>query len=65
MDTGPADVGGQPDAEPARVPVDLQVLERRPAPLLGEHSAEILDECGFTTKEVSRLAISGDVGVRV
>ena len=38
---------------------------RRPAPLLGEHSAEILEECGFNTKEISRLAISGNVGVRV
>jgi crotonobetainyl-CoA:carnitine CoA-transferase CaiB-like acyl-CoA transferase len=33
---------------------------RRPAPLLGEHTAEVLDELGLPQSEIKRLA---EVGV--
>ncbi len=36
---------------------------RRPAPLLGEHSQEVLDHLGFSTDEVDALTAAGAVGV--
>jgi crotonobetainyl-CoA:carnitine CoA-transferase CaiB-like acyl-CoA transferase len=37
---------------------------RRPAPLLGEHTAEVLTEVlGLTQAEVSRLADAGAIGL--
>ena len=33
----------------------------RPAPLVGEHTAEVLDELGLGRDEVERLAASGVV----
>lgn len=36
---------------------------RRPAPLLGEHTAEILAEIGITADEIDRLAAAGTVAL--
>ncbi len=35
---------------------------RRPAPLLGQHSSEVLTEFGFTGDEIATLAGAGDIG---
>jgi crotonobetainyl-CoA:carnitine CoA-transferase CaiB-like acyl-CoA transferase len=40
-------------ATPARVD--------RPAPLLGEHTREVLRECGYTEKEIERFIADGVV----
>ncbi|MBP0619477.1 CaiB/BaiF CoA transferase family protein [Cupriavidus consociatus] len=37
----------------------------RPAPLLGEHSGEILHEAGFSAEQVRRLADDGTIGIGV
>ncbi|PYN13852.1 MAG: CoA transferase, partial [Candidatus Rokuibacteriota bacterium] len=42
-------------ATPARI--------RRPAPLLGEHTAEVLGELGLAAMEVERLAAAGVVAL--
>jgi formyl-CoA transferase len=36
---------------------------RRPAPLLGEHTAEILGEIGVGTEEIERLAVAGTIAL--
>jgi crotonobetainyl-CoA:carnitine CoA-transferase CaiB-like acyl-CoA transferase len=36
---------------------------RRPAPLLGEHTAEILDEIGVAPAEIERLAATGAIAL--
>jgi crotonobetainyl-CoA:carnitine CoA-transferase CaiB-like acyl-CoA transferase len=36
---------------------------RRPAPLLGEHTAEILGEIGVTSHEIERLAAAGTIAL--
>jgi crotonobetainyl-CoA:carnitine CoA-transferase CaiB-like acyl-CoA transferase len=36
----------------------------RPAPLLGEHTAEVLGELGLSSDEVARLAAAGAIAVR-
>ena len=36
---------------------------QRPAPGLGEHSAEILAELGYTDEEIARLVTQGVLGV--
>jgi crotonobetainyl-CoA:carnitine CoA-transferase CaiB-like acyl-CoA transferase len=36
---------------------------RRPAPLLGEHTAEILDEIGVASDEIERLVAAGTIAV--
>jgi crotonobetainyl-CoA:carnitine CoA-transferase CaiB-like acyl-CoA transferase len=36
----------------------------RPAPLLGEHTAEVLGELGLSEAEIDRLAAAGAIGVR-
>lgn len=43
-------------ATPARI--------RRPAPLLGEHTAEVLAEIGLSREEIGRLATAGAIAVR-
>ncbi|MGH7391968.1 MAG: CaiB/BaiF CoA transferase family protein [Candidatus Rokuibacteriota bacterium] len=53
---GPVRMLGFPyrtSATPATVP--------RPAPRLGEHTAEVLEECGLSRAEIERLARSGAV----
>jgi crotonobetainyl-CoA:carnitine CoA-transferase CaiB-like acyl-CoA transferase len=37
---------------------------RRPAPLLGEHTAEVLEELGLSRAEIERLAAAGAIGLR-
>jgi crotonobetainyl-CoA:carnitine CoA-transferase CaiB-like acyl-CoA transferase len=36
---------------------------RRPAPLLGEHTAEVLGEIGLAGAEIERLAAAGAVAL--
>jgi crotonobetainyl-CoA:carnitine CoA-transferase CaiB-like acyl-CoA transferase len=36
---------------------------RRPAPMLGQHTAEVLRELGYTQEEIERLAKSGAVAL--
>ena len=38
---------------------DLPILDSLPPPRLGEHSVEILKECGFQDKEIESLLESG------
>jgi len=42
-------------ATPARI--------RRPAPLLGEHTAEVLGELGLAKAEIERLAAAGVIAL--
>lgn len=43
---------------------DVPLGEHRPAPLLGEHTAELLASlCGRSTAEIGALAANGVVGV--
>jgi benzylsuccinate CoA-transferase BbsE subunit len=37
---------------------------RRPAPLLGQHSRDVMGECGYSVTEIEALAADGVVGVR-
>jgi formyl-CoA transferase len=48
---------GNPMALSASPPV-----YRRPPPALGEHTAEVLGEIGYTADEIARLAVRGDSG---
>jgi crotonobetainyl-CoA:carnitine CoA-transferase CaiB-like acyl-CoA transferase len=51
---------------PFRLPDDAGPVHRRPAPLLGEHNAEVLGELlGVTDDELARLAASGVIGTAV
>ena len=36
---------------------------RRPAPLLGEHTAEVLGEIGMSREEIDRLAAAGAIAL--
>ena len=36
---------------------------RRPAPLLGEHTAEVLAELGISAEEIDRLAAAGAIAL--
>ncbi|MGH7318796.1 MAG: CaiB/BaiF CoA transferase family protein [Candidatus Rokuibacteriota bacterium] len=59
----------QPGAGPVRIlgfpfrasatPADI----RRPAPLLGEHTAEVLEELGLPRSEIERLAAAGAIAL--
>ncbi len=59
----------QPGVGPVRVlgfpyrTSDRPVLVRRPAPLLGEHTADVLGEAGLDSAEIERLATAGVIGV--
>jgi alpha-methylacyl-CoA racemase len=63
----------QPGAErPVRqlgVPIDLSDTpgraDQRPAPSLGEHTAEVLGEAGLSPEQIAELLESGAVGGRV
>ena len=54
---------------PIRQPVPMPVMPGmdtttlRPAPRLGEHSAEILTETGYNPAEIDELIATGIVGV--
>jgi len=37
-------------------------VHTRPAPLLGEHNAELLGELGLTPDEIARLEVDGVIG---
>ncbi len=49
-------------AFPYRVGGDAPAI-RRPAPLLGEHTAEVLGELGVSTSEITRLADAGVIAL--
>jgi crotonobetainyl-CoA:carnitine CoA-transferase CaiB-like acyl-CoA transferase len=49
-------------AEPLQVDGE-RVAHRAPPPLLGQHSAEILAELGYSAEEIAALAASGITGV--
>src|SRR5262249_51434575 len=53
---GPFALTTSPDPEATRVGI------RRPAPALGEHTAEVLAELGLESTEVTRLRAEGIVG---
>ena len=54
---------------PIRQPIPMPMLpgmdadNLRPAPKLGEHSVEILEQHGFSSDDIERLVAAGVVGV--
>ena len=51
--------GTYPGTRPAPKFSNLPIRDSLPPPRLGEHSAEILKECGFQVKEIESLLASG------
>jgi formyl-CoA transferase len=56
-------VGPYRSVKPGLVLDDAPLTVRRPAPLRGEHTAEVLAEVGYTPAAVEQLAESGAVQV--
>jgi crotonobetainyl-CoA:carnitine CoA-transferase CaiB-like acyl-CoA transferase len=55
-----------PDLRLAAIPLSFnrgRAMHRRPPPLVGEHTAEVLREVGFTDEEIADLAADGVVRV--
>ena len=56
-----------PDLRLAALPLSFdgeRALHRRPPPLLGEHSAEVLREAGYDDEEIASLAADGVIRTR-